>query len=792
VRRPALAALAFLLLASACTGGSKPSPGPTDLPFARGGTLRLTLFGWSDHEFDSRTDDGKGDYALDPQNEFGPGAEILRCCLARTLMSYNGRPTAEGGALPRPDLAAADPRVSADGLTWTFRIKRGVRYAPPLQDTEVTARDFVRSLERGLSPSLFPADDVKTGFRPINGQTDYLYTIIRGATEYLQGDADTISGLEVRDEQTLQIHLIEPSGDLPYRMAMPETAPIPPSPMDPSARFGIATGHSNGFGRFQVGTGPYMIEGSQQLDFNRPPEDQQPVSGYIPGISITLVRNPSWDSSTDRLRAAYADRIEMILESGDEAHDREAADLEAGRIDIGYFVEGAADEEHERLIPKYLADPRLSKRLFIYPADFQNWLSMNLAVPPFDDVHVRKAMNFAFPKRAFQQQIDGGHVESDPASHIALDSLENNLLLDYDPYRTRNFEGDPESAKAEMRLSRYDRNRDGLCDSKVCSAVRMYFISDDPTAPTLAKLLRTSLARIGLVLDPQYLPFDEWLPHVEEPELFGAMTFSGDFKDFPNGSSFFQQFTGEPGPDQSLLGSSPEDLRRWGYDVREVPNVTERYNRCLPEVGAAQTKCWAELDQFLMETIVPWVPTTVHNRQRLVSERVARFTYAQFTTLPALDQIALKPGTRPTPYPTPVGPVPAIPDGVYRYTITPNDYVRFGVHIDNPEDLLENTGTTTITLKDGKWTSLVTSDHKYFAPINMGRYTGSGDLVTWIAERPFFNAITLPPMRWSFDGSALRFKFVSCGKLNRLEPDAPDLCESFRVAYEAHPWVKVG
>ena len=68
-------------------------------------------------------------------------------------------------------------------------------------------------------------------------------------------------------------------------------------------------------------------------------------------------------------------------------------------------------------------------------SDFANWLSMNLALPPFDDVHVRKAVNFAFDKAAYQH-VNGGHIEGDPSGHLAWDSLEQNLLIDYDPYRT--------------------------------------------------------------------------------------------------------------------------------------------------------------------------------------------------------------------------------------------------------------------------------------------------------------------------------------------------------------------
>ncbi len=61
-----------------------------------------------------------------------------------------------------------------------------------------------------------------------------------------------------------------------------------------------------------------MFEGSENLDFSVPAKDQEPVSGYVPGRSIVLVRNPSYDPATDGLRPAYPDRIEATI-GGDTA-----------------------------------------------------------------------------------------------------------------------------------------------------------------------------------------------------------------------------------------------------------------------------------------------------------------------------------------------------------------------------------------------------------------------------------------------------------------------------------------
>jgi hypothetical protein len=217
--------------------------------------------------------------------------------------------------------------------------------------------------------------------------------------------------------------------------------------------------------------------------------------------------------------------------------------------------------------------------------------------------------------------------------------------------------------------------------------------------------------------------------------------------------------------------------------------VLDRVAACENLVGQEQPRCWADLDQYVMEQVVPWVPLLVHNRQRFISDRVLSFTYDQFTTLPSIDRIALRPGSEPTLSPSPTGPVPDIPDGVYRFTVTAQDYRR--VHgATDPGGLLENTGTVTATLHGGGFEFSLTANHQFYAPITLGRYSGSGDTVRFSADRPAFNALTTPPMRWSFDGRALHFTFLSCQGLH--DPENPTFCNDIRVFYQAHPWVKVG
>ena len=87
-------------------------------------------------------------------------------------------------------------------------------------------------------------------------------------------------------------------------------------------------------------------------------------------------------------------------------------------------------------------------------------MSFNLAVPPFDDVNVRKAVNWAFDKQGFRQ-LRGGPSTGEIAGHIFVNSLQDNILADYDPYQSANASGDVEKAKEAMKLATEVRHRRG-------------------------------------------------------------------------------------------------------------------------------------------------------------------------------------------------------------------------------------------------------------------------------------------------------------------------------------------
>jgi peptide/nickel transport system substrate-binding protein len=611
--------LALALTASACGGGTD-EPTQDSGPAATGeapvgGTLKLAL--QSDVQ-----------EAFDPQKEYyGVAWAFDRCCLLRTLLSYNGKTTAQGGADVQPDLASAMPEVSADGLTWTFTLKPGIAYAPPLDDVTVTAQDFIRAMEREA------CGECSTG-----GYSFY-YSTIEGFDEFAAGEADSISGLEAPDDSTLVVRTSAPTGDLPFRMAMPAAAPIPPLPGDPDARFGVATGHDDNYGRFLIGTGPYMFEGTDQLDFSLPPEDQDPVSGYDVGRSIVLVRNPSYDPDSDDLREGYVDRIEVVI--GGDSNDL-ALKVDAGELDMVYDGVPPAAQ-----IRQYATDPELQDQIHSDPSDAVRYIEMNLANPPFDDPNVRIALNYALDKEGFRQ-LRGGPLFGELAGHIMVNSLQGDQLKDYDPYPSPNGRADVTAAKAAMAASTYDTDGDGVCDHTSCRGIVTIIDEADPY-PKQTALLQQTLEPLGITLDVKTFERTTMYSKCEDPNSHWALCPSVSWgKDYPDGFTFGPPLFSQDaiGPESCcndpMVGATPDILRGRGYDPSiPIPSAEEQIDECIPLSGDQRLECWAQLDRYLMEDVVPWVPYLFDNSVVVVSDRVVAWSFDQFAGLPAIDRIAL-------------------------------------------------------------------------------------------------------------------------------------------------------
>lgn len=581
------------MLIGGCSSDTQP-PTPSPTPQA-GGTLRL---GWSNG----------GDETFTFQNfafpDFAAEAtrgELLRCCLTRTLLTYPGKPTGDGGVELQPDLATGLPEVAPDGRAWTFHLRRGIHYAPPYDQVEVTSADLVRGLERIIR------------LVPESTEPPNPFAALAGAAEYAAGTTPSINGLETPDPYTLVVRLTHAYGGLNLAADL-AWAPVPDV---------VASAHDSDISAYWPSIGPYMHE-------------QYPAD--VSATQSVLVRNPSWDKASDLRRGAWPDRIEIsVVPAGDDPH----AGVDSGQYDLlsASLPGDVAD--------RYRADAQASQRLRSTNSETIFWIPMNLAVPPFDDLAVRSAVNLAVNRAAATGLTEAARPfdrgKGLIAGHVFPESLTEGLLIGYDPFPSRGDTGDMARARDEMSTSGYDSDHDGRCDAAVCSGLIMP--SQDVA---LGEAIRADLAQIGIAVSVVEETDDNTMYNIHNRTPIEVQTFGwgygltgDDLASLLYGGQLDD--VGEDGFtwNASLVGADSQQLAEWGYGVTEVSSVDDIIERCQAETAHRRARCWSELDQVVSESVVPWVPLFSFETAYASSAHVGDFQIDQSMGFPALENTVL-------------------------------------------------------------------------------------------------------------------------------------------------------
>jgi peptide/nickel transport system substrate-binding protein len=541
--------------------------------------------------------------------------------LGRTLMGYKHLEGNEGNELV-PDLAAEEPEVSDDGLTWTFKIRPGVKFGPPVN--------------RDVKPSDVEFAFKRIGTEALVAQYGFYYTVIEGMTEFtdaggLGKKGNKISGITADDSAgTISFKLTEPTGDFGYRAAMPATGPIPPE-------VGQCFTKAGEYGRFLISSGPYMIEGSDALDSSNC-KAMKPLAGFNPNKHLKLVRNPNYDESTDNpdYRENNVDRIEITLNTN-------AKDI-FNRIKAGQLEAEIAGVPAE-VTREYLRDDELKDMYQVKPGDRTWYVTMNLTQPPFDDVHVRKAANWIMDKEGLRR-ARGGSTSGDIGHHIVPDTMFNDDLDDYKPYGTDGDAGDVEKAKEEMKQSKYDTDQDGMCDAPECKNV-LHVTRNTDDWKNMVPIIEQSFGKIGIQLKTREFE-DSYTVIQTVKRSVPVSSTPGWGKDYADASTFMVLFDSrsilpEGNVNYSLVGLTPQQAKKIGAKgtLDGIPSVDADIDKCNKLADDDRINCWEDLDKKLMEEVVPWVPYLDATNEDVIGPAVSKYVYDQYSGEVAWSKVAI-------------------------------------------------------------------------------------------------------------------------------------------------------
>lgn len=238
-------------------------------------------------------------------------------------------------------------KASRDGLTWTFTLRKGVKFH---HGREMTADDVVYTFTRILDP------------RVKSGAAD-LFTSIRGAREFRQGTVKSVSGLTALDRYTVQVTLEDARVPFVSVLAVGHAKIVPRD---------VVERDPDGFATHPVGTGPFRF-----VHWKR-------------GKEIVLAANADYFGGAPKI----SQLIYRIFqgERADEMYEEfRKGNIEDTPIPMRNYREILA--RNNAFI--YVKRPMLSIRFY----------GFNTRIGPFRDRRVRQALLFAVDREALLRDV---------------------------------------------------------------------------------------------------------------------------------------------------------------------------------------------------------------------------------------------------------------------------------------------------------------------------------------------------------------------------------------------------
>jgi peptide/nickel transport system substrate-binding protein/oligopeptide transport system substrate-binding protein len=235
---------------------------------------------------------------------------------------------------------------SRDGLTWTFTLKKGVKFH---HGREVTAEDVVYSYTRILDP------------KTRSGAAD-LFVNIKGAQEFRDGRANRVAGLAALDRHTVQVTLSEAFAPFVSVLAVGHTKIVPRE---------LVEQQGEAFGTRPVGTGPFTF-----VRWER-------------GKEIVLAANSDYFNGAPKIT-----RLVYRIFPG-EVFEAMYAEFQRGQLEDCFIP--TSDYRRILALPNqiYVKRPMSSVRFY----------GINRRIKPFDDKRVRQALIHAIDRTAVIEDV---------------------------------------------------------------------------------------------------------------------------------------------------------------------------------------------------------------------------------------------------------------------------------------------------------------------------------------------------------------------------------------------------
>jgi peptide/nickel transport system substrate-binding protein len=496
---------------------------------------------------------------VDPQLAYRTDDWAMIYTTSMPLVGFQEKAGAAGSQLV-PLGATSFPTVSGNGRTYTFHVRPGLKFS---DGSAVTAAAYRRSWERILSPKMGS---------PLGVNLD-LQKMVVGGDAFLAGKSAHISGISARGN-TLTFHLTKPNATFTSILSMQWFTPVKPTM--PYSSSGV---------NVYPAAGPYYI------------------ASRDPGRSTVLKRNPYYKGD----RPANPDQIVFTPNVNT---DQSLLQVKAGQSDIdliGIPPTAAADLGKQYGVNK--------GRFFVGSTSCVNYMAMNNARAPFNNLNLRKAVEYAIDRPAQVRLL--GAYGGKRTSQLLVPGIPG-----YKPFNAYPLAG-ADIGKAKQ-----------VGGAAIAGAPTLNVIhTTSASATNRAQVAEFNLKQVGFKINDVPTPATNYYQVIQ--------TKGTSYNFVTNGGWCADYF-------------DPFDYLNVLFDGRKIQAANNNnyayfnnaaFNKGLDHAaslsGSARAAAYARLDRDLMVKYAPVVPYVISTNRYFVSSRTKNWIYSSYFGAPYLNALTV-------------------------------------------------------------------------------------------------------------------------------------------------------
>jgi ABC-type transport system substrate-binding protein len=496
---------------------------------------------------------------VDPQLAYRTDDWSMLYTTAMQLVSFPEKTGAAGSQL-YPQAATAFPTVSKDGKTYTFHIRPGLKFS---DGSPVTAASYQRAWERILSPKMGS---------PLGVNLDLQNTIV-GGTQFLAGKAAHISGISAKG-LTLSFRLTKPNATFVSILSMQWfTAVKPNMPYD-----------AKGLNVYPA-AGPYYIKSRNE------------------GRNTVLARNPYYKGN----RPANPDQIVF---TANVDIDQSLLQVKAGQsdMDIGGIPPTAASD----LAKTYGVN---KGRFYVGATSCVNYMAMNNARAPFNNVNLRKAVNWAIDRPA-QVRLLGAYAGK------RTDQILVPGIPGYKAFNVYALKG-ADVAKAKQ-----------IGGAAIAASPTLNVVHTTSASSTnRAQVAEFNLKQVGFKINDVPTPATNYYQVIQtRGTTYNFVTNGGWCADYFDPFDYLNVL---------FDGSKLQAANNNNYAYFNNASFNSGLAHAASLSGAARAKAYQKLDQDLMVKYAPVVPYLIATNRYFVASRVKNWIYSSYFGSPYFNAMAV-------------------------------------------------------------------------------------------------------------------------------------------------------